>query len=236
MNIDKVINTSLGLLEKLDSCINSLKECVKLNIVDNESREFALHRIRDLEQIAKVVSESFNPVDLSDNANLAGYVFKSKIYELGIASEIIRLRETGNTINAIAGQYNLSAATINRFLKHYDSMSQLTKAKIKASSVMNTTERLEDLMAMILRQLHRLEGVDDEVHVKYIGELRQTLGLAAQVSEKIATYKAYQQFRHSVQEILCSELPDRRLEIINKLKTLQESNTLNALPIAPAGR
>lgn len=235
MDINNVINTSLAIIERLEDTIESIGNYVELNIPEDTKREYLETRINELKQLAKIISNSFNPIEISDNVNLSGLTFKSKIYELGIAAEIIRLRESGATITQIAKSFSLTDYMVSRFLKHYDSLSKVAKAKVKTESVMNTTERLEDLMTMILRQLHRLEGVDDEVHVKYIGELRQTLGLAAQISEKITTYQSYQSFMLKVKELLISELPERRLEIIGKLKALQEDPILKALP-TPSSR
>lgn len=235
MDIEKKINSSLGLLEKLEDNVTILEDCTKF-ITDSSTRTLAENVIAEMKQLLTIFEGSFNPLELADQVNLAGYSFKSKIYQLGIASEIVRLREAGNSLANIANSFSISTSAVTRFLSHYDNLSAVAKAKVKTSSVMNTTDRLEDLMTMILRQLHRLEGVNDDVHVKYIGELRQTLGLAAQVSEKIATYKSYQSFREAVQTILISELPDRRLEIIKKLKSLQDHETGQALPLSPVSR
>jgi len=232
--LEKKVNSSLGLLERLEDNITILVDCCRL-IPDRDTRTLAENTLTETKQILDIFEDSFNPLELADKAVLSGYTFKSKIYQLGIASEIIKLREAGNGIRSIANSFNVSETAVRRFLKHYDSLSAVAKAKIKSSSVMNTTDRLEDLMTMILRQLHRLEGVNDDVHVKYIGELRQTLGLAAQVSEKIATYKSYQNFREAVQTILITELPERRLEIIKKLKSLQDNESTQALPLNPVG-
>lgn len=236
MDIDKKVSGSLGLLERLEDNLSILEDCCRF-ISEGDTRTLADNTLVETKQILSIFEESFNPLELADQAALSGYTFRSKIYQLGIASEIIRLREAGNGMRSIANSFNVSETAVARFLKHYDSLSAVAKAKIKTSSVMNTTDRLEDLMTMILRQLHRLEGVNDDVHVKYIGELRQTLGLAAQVSEKIATYKAYQNFREAVQTILVTELPERRLEIIKKLKSLQGAGDTSsqALPLNPVG-
>lgn len=234
MDITKKINSSIGLLERFEDNINLIEDCTKF-ISNIDTRTLAENTIAELKQLIEIFEDSFNPLELADKANLSGFTFKSKIYQLGIAAEIIKLREAGTSMRGIAASFNISDTAVRRFLKHYDSLSAVAKAKIKTNSVMNTTDRLEDLMTMILRQLHRLEGVNDDVHVKYIGELRQTLGLAAQVSEKIATYKSYQNFREAVQSILASELPERRLEIIRKLKALQQDEVSQALPLNPVG-
>jgi hypothetical protein len=236
MDINKKINSSIGLLEKFESNIEILKECFEsISItLPQDIKAVAQNTIEELKQLIAIFEDSFNPLELSDQINLSGNIFKSKVYSLGIESEIVRLRETGLSSREIAIKFGLAESTIIRFLKHFDTLSAVSKAKIKSISVMDTTERLEELLGIILRQIHRLEGINDEVHVKYIGELRQTLGLAANISEKIATYTSYQKFKEAVQEILVGELPERRLEIINKLKYLQNGGIGDTPPALPA--
>lgn len=235
MNIDNKVNSTVGLLEAFEERIRVLEECVA-SITDPSYHQLAVVTIEDIEGLLKIFEDSLNPLELCDQINLSGNQYKSMIYKLGIESEVVKLREAGDTIANIAARFSMSTRTISRFFKHFDSLSLITKAKIKNSSVMNTTDRLEELMAMILRQLNKLEGLDNETHVKYIGELRQTIGLAAQISEKIATYTAYKEFSKAVENILLAELPERRLEIIQRLKELQGGGTQTALPLNPLNR
>lgn len=229
MKIDSIINSSLGVLETFEDSLLLLANYIEF-IEDEDKKTAAEQQLNKLESILNIIKDSFNPIELSDKVRLSGYKYKSIIYDLGIAGDLIRLREANTTMKDIADRYNIKYTTVTSFFKHFDTLAQVEKAKVKAASVMNTTERLEDLMNMCLRQLHRLEGVNDDVHVKYIGELRQTFGLAAQVSEKIATYKAYEDFKTKVRQILIDELPDRKLEIINKLKAITADETAKALP------
>lgn len=228
---DNTLQLSLGLLESLESLIESLNDRVKSSVVGEENLNVILDLTGRIENTLSIITENINPVELADKARISGRRYVSIIHTLGISGEVIRCRERGETIANIASKFSIHISTVSRYLKYYDKLSKAKQSKIKANSVMNTTERLEDIMSMCLRQLHRLEGFNDEVHVKYIGELRQTIGLAAQVSEKIATYKAYEQFKQTVEEILLSELPERRMEIVRKLKSLKDNNTL-ALPNA----
>lgn len=228
---DNTLQLSLGLLESLESLIECLNDRVKSSVVGEENLNVILDLTSRIESTLTIITENINPVELADKARISGRRYVSIIHTLGISGEVIRCRERGETVADIASKFSIHPSTVSRYLKYYDKLSKAKQSKIKANSVMNTTERLEDIMNMCLRQLHRLEGLNDDVHVKYIGELRQTIGLAAQVSEKIATYKAYEQFKQTVEEILLSELPERRMEIVRKLKSLKDNNTL-ALPNA----
>ena len=228
---DNTLQLSLGLLESLESLIICLDDKVKSSVVGEENLTVILDITSRIKNTLDIITDNINPLELADKARLSGHRFVSIIHTLGISGEVVRCRERGEPIVEIANKFSISIGTVSRYLKYYDKLSKAKQSKIKANSIMNTTERLEDIMNMCLRQLHRLEGQNDDVHVKYIGELRQTIGLAAQVSEKIATYKAYEQFKQTVEEILLSELPERRMEIVRKLKSLKDNNSL-ALPNA----
>lgn len=235
MQIDPIIDTSLGVIESFEDSLTLLETCIEY--IENENKlTLARQHLENLYAIKDILEGSYNAVDISDNARLAGHRYNSIIYQLGIAGDLVRLKEGNATSKTIAEQYNLKVNTVRNFFKHYDQLTQIEKSKLKASSVMNTTERLEDLMNMCLRSLNRVEGINDDVHVKYIGELRQTLGLAASVAEKIATYKTYENFRKQVQDILIDVLPERKLEIIGRLKSIQDDPTMKALPSALGGR
>lgn len=225
MSIDVQINSSLGLLEAVEDSIEVLDDCI--TFIQNPTKlDIAKRNIKTLSDCFKVFSDSFNPIDLATNAFNLNSGRTSKIYQLGLAGLIIEGLEKGIGVDKVAHMYDIDRNTVRRFVRHYKSLTKANQAKVKASSVMNTTERLEELMTMCMRQLSRLEGTNDDVHVKYIAELRQTYQLAVQVAEKIATYNNYQRFRDEVTQILIDEIPERKHEIVRRLQGLQdESNS-----------
>lgn len=217
---------SIGVIEALSNICLEL-EHIKDSTINAMQKESIGNCVSQLNNIINVLDEEANPITLNSYISLG---FKSVIERLGIAGEVIKLRKQGITVNKIAEMFDITQTTIMRFFKYYDYLKPVEKLKYHESSVMNTTERLEELMNMILRRLHALEGIDDELHVKYIGELRQTFSLAAQVAEKIVTYQRYQQFTEDVWDILKTELPDRRAEIMAKIKQQQAHNSFLPTP------
>lgn len=136
---------------------------------------------------------------------------RCKVQRLGLADELVRLRPQ-MSVEQLSAKYSLGADTIRRFFKRYDAMKPTERVRARKHSVFDTFERLEELTAMIHRQLAVLQSQPD-VHVKYIAELRMTLDLAARLSKDLYTIRKYEDFKKSVVEILLSELPERRQEL-----------------------
>lgn len=152
--------------------------------------------------------------------------YKSKIERLGIGGVLIQQRQAGESIPALARHHTLGEDTIRRFFKTYDAAKPTEKARLRRNSMTDIVGRLEELGAMIYRQLARLEGNQDDIHVKYVTELRLTIELSSKLAQQMISYQRYEEFIRCVGEILKSELPDRKAEIIQKLNKLSSiSNT-----------
>lgn len=216
------MSSGLGLIDEICEIaqeINSLAEKYsKQNILHTELSLVS----QRLDSVIAILDAEAAPIEILADTPLSSNRFISIIDKLGIGNEIVALRKQGSTIKELSAMYKLSTATIQRFFKYYDSQSATKKSRYNTSSVFDTVERLEELQTIILRNLHRLEGNNDEVAVKYISELRQTLALAVSVSEKLANAKAFQELKELVATILMSELPHRRKEIVSKIKSVME--------------
>lgn len=218
-------NISLGIIEALVN-LNYDLETVAEDLTNPIQKEILINIYKKLNNIITLLDNTGTPVIVEGSLvkeNAAN--FTSTVYKLGVQGELLKMREKGFTITKISEQLALNPTVISRFFKYYDHLSNLDKLKVRQSSVMNTPERLEELFNMILRRLHMLEGVNDELHVQYIKELRQTLGLASQVADKMVNYKEYQRFTESVWELLKLELPDKRKLITEKIALLQQSRS-----------
>jgi intergrase/recombinase len=225
-----LLSTSLGLLEKHEEVIYTLSEIVKSSITNPEVRTLAIESIHRLQEIHKILTNSFTPMDLDLSPTLlASQGYTSKIYKLGIAADIILAIQNGTSINELASIYGLAVSTIKRFVTHYDSLARVEQEKIRRQSVFNTTERLEELFVVINRQLCSLEGIDDKVHVQYVEQLRKVIEAATALTEKVTTVQAFNDFVQTVEDFLVGELPDKRNQIIQGIKSLQDNNLSNAL-------
>jgi hypothetical protein len=218
-------NFSLGVIEALFDLSHDLDD-LHSNITNPIQKELALNIKTKLDTLLQLLDNKSSPIVLDDSLvreNAAN--FNSIVYKLGIQGELLKMRQRGYTIAKMAEQLGVAANVISRFFRYYDHLSNLEKLKVRQSSVMNTPERLEELFNMILRRLHMLEGINDELHVQYVKELRQTLALASQVADKMVNYKEYQRFTEAVWELLKLELPDKRRLITEKIALLQQSRS-----------
>ncbi len=209
---------ALGLIEQLENLVSDLREFgLTIPALARSELEVLVER---LSAVAKLLDDDENLPDLIKGLQLSGRV-ASKVDRLKLGGEIVRLREVGRATNAeIAQQLGIGEQTVGRFLRFYDQCKPSEKARYQRSSIFDTTNQYEDLAAMIWRQLARLENLDNENHVRYISELRQLIKAAEQWMEKINQANKIEELRMAVAEILASELPHRRAEILQRFATI----------------
>ena len=226
--IDKAC-TALGLIEHLGMLADQF-EMLLPQVLPEAQVEYETYcaKLR-----AVVATLDTDVVDIpivrgEDSGKLAKF---NQIHRLGIAGELVRLRATGrHTVESLAAQFDVPVSQIKRFFRFYDACSPSEKAKYRRQSIFEVSERLEDLLQIIVRQMARLEAINDEVHVKYVAEFRQTITLAANLIEKVNHYHRFQQLIGVVGELLVKELPHRQKEITEALYKLT-SSIVNVEPI-----
>jgi len=148
------------------------------------------------------------------------------IQRLNIGGDIVRMSIEGYSIQEIAERFQLKEVLIRRFLCYYNKLSTSNKHKIRKISVFNTTEQLENMLVYIQQQLNRLQGTNDEVAVQYVRELREVIKAASTLSERMVGMHLYTQFTQTVMEVLLTELPGRRHEILERLGTFSKTTKL----------
>lgn len=198
--------------EQLESVLSDLDSFVAQ--LPEEQRAEGQEHLRALRALIDVLDTDLAQSPVATGVSLP----KDKIERLGLGPEIIRLRPR-MTITQLAEHFNLSEETIRRFLRRYDQMKASEKSRLRSSSVFDVFDRLEELAAMIYRQLAILEA-QPETHVKYIAELRQVLDLAARLTKDLYTIRKYEEFKKAVVDILMQELPHRRAEVQQRLAML----------------
>jgi hypothetical protein len=149
-------------------------------------------------------------------------LLRSRIERLGLANEVLRLREAGYTYQEIADRYRaegLTADLVGRFCRGYDRLQAAERLRVRRQSIFETQQRLEDISSMLYRLIARLEVEhNDETLVKAIGELRQTAALAQQVMKDMVTYAQYQQFKQAVLALIAEYVPaERRGELAQRI-------------------
>lgn len=219
-------NQALSLIEQFYEVLEKLKD-LEQSAPSRLEADFK-QVITDYTFLLEILDSESSPVNIIKNPSLSGNLRKNKVEKLGLSGELIRLRkEQRLTITELSDRYKLDKNTISRFFRYYDSLLPSQKAVYQRKSIFDVTERLEEMQQLILRNFYRLEGVSDDVAVKYMGELRQSLDLAVKVAEKINNakemWRKYEDLKKAVYDILVDELPDKRKEILLRVKSLGDS-------------
>lgn len=216
---------ALGVLEQLSITLRDIEDTVKtIPATYRVSFDPILERWRllmeVLEQDDELVPELVKGRKLSDVAS-------SKIERLKIGKEIIRLREVdGLTYSEIADRMLVDASTVSKFCKFYDSQKPAVRSRYQRTSIFDTSQNFENLGAMIYRSLANLENVDPENHVKYISELRQTIGAAQKWMEQVSSHHKYDILKQAIIDILYDELPEKREAIIKRFQSVGAAQVL----------
>ena len=214
------VNQAVALIEQFEILQENLSGF--FDSLPTQYQNEASTHLNTLETLLSILdSDLADEFDSLSNSKLSGRLPKSSIERLGISQELIRLRKKGKTISELANSFKIAPKTISNFFKSYDKMKPSDKAKVQKRSVFDTVHELEELAVLIKRNIARLEGQDDEVNVRLIGELRQTIIAASTLAEKMANHEQYQKFTDLVIRVLVDELPGKRKEILTKVQSLQ---------------
>lgn len=220
-------NQALSLIEQIIEVKDKFKEIEPY--VNNNAKSEYKAVVEEFETILQILDSEATPISIIKSSPLSGSLRRNKIERMGIAGEVVRMRrENKMTIKDIANSFGLTESLVSRFFRMYDALNPSEQSKYNRKSIFEVTERLEELQTLILSNIYRLEGVRDEVAVKYVGELRQSLELAMNVAEKINDSKQmrreYEEFKSTVFDILKKELPNRQAEIVQKMKSFMPSD------------
>ena len=222
------VNQAVALIEQFEILQENLTDFVRtLPAKYKDEAEVHLTTFNTLFSILDTdLAEEFGSLS---STKLSGRSPKSTIERLGVSQELIRMRKQGKTIAELALVFKLSPKTISHFFRKYDQLKPSDKAKVQKRSVFNTIDEFEELAIIIKRNLVRLEAQNDEVNVKLIGELRQTIVAASNLAERMANHERYQKFTEAVINVLMDELPSKRTVILRQIQAVHGRSTQNVL-------
>jgi hypothetical protein len=145
----------------------------------------------------------------------------SKIERLGIGKEIVRLRlENRVSIKEIAEKFSLSAATVSQFLKVYDQAKPDEQVRMRRTSIFDTTEQYERLNVKLDLLYAKVISSDQQVSVQVLGEMRKTIESAERFMAKYSEREKMERVLLIIQEVLQSELPEKRVAIMQRFAAL----------------
>lgn len=222
---DEDLTTALAILEEFVELSNNLND-LSSRLPNNYKAE-ALSLAVKLESLVNILDSDQISIPVVKKAKMSGYSRKSVIDRLGIGAELLRQREQGQTMTSIANKYSLSPRTVIRWFEYYDSLKPTQKSTYVGKSVFDTVQRLEELSSMLLQQIARLQGSQDDIAVKYVSEYKDTLRLALNFSEKLLKIKAYQEFKEKVSNILLKYVPPEARQLA--LREIAEAGAVHSL-------
>jgi hypothetical protein len=187
-----------------------------------------LSRIKTLREALD--DEGFDPSILGASASLSKKL-PSKIQRMGVASQIISMREEGKfTIKEISERFGISAPTVKTFLDAYDKAKPVEKTRIAKTSVYDIQENMENLHGMLLRTIARFE-LDGDINNKNLSEYRQLLALANKQLKEYQSAQKYNQIAALIEQILleyCDK--EARSKIVAEFQRLGLSGFFDTIP------
>lgn len=157
------VSCSSGLIDYIDSIINSLRQGV--------DAEEVIERLQEL----STTLEDIQAQTLSSSGRALTKLSTSKVERMGYAALVINLRQQGHTYSSIAASTGISAREISNFVKMYDLASARQKANMTKRSITDTYSCMQELYERILSQLNSLEGVSDKIAAEYTESLRKLI-------------------------------------------------------------
>lgn len=158
---------------------------------------------------------------ISDGNKTLSKVAPSRIERMGLGREIIRLRtENKLKIEEIANRFDLSVYAVSQFLKAYEKAKPLEQARMRRTSIFDTQAQYETLGAQIHILLGKVQGIDNQVSVQVLGELRKTIESAEKFMARLSDQQKVDKIRQIVMEVLMDELPEKRIDIMKRFQEL----------------
>lgn len=215
------LQQSLAFIEHLEQLTRDWDDYIGTLPVRTQAEGTALNgRLKALIEAMDVEAQ---PLNIAGDTHVS--LPRTKVDRLGVGGEVLRLHRDRNlSPDQIVQQLevDISAGTVSRYIKMYESAKPSQQVKMRRNSIFEIPERLEDLAMIVQRQLARLEAVDDEVHVKYVSEMRQLIQLTSDMVKLIYNAKRFQEMVRINYEVLKDELPEKRALIDEKFKQLQQ--------------
>lgn len=209
----------MAFIEQLEFITHSL-EAIKNDapLTLHAELEAVITRSRAVYAMVNDSEVEFNIV--AERRNLATQSL-SKIERLGLGKEIVRLRlENRLNIKEIAEKFSLSTATISQFLKVYDQAKPDEQAKMRRTSIFDTGEQYERLGVKLDLLFAQVQSSDQQVSVQVLGEMRKTIESAERFMTKYSEREKMERVLLIIQEILQTELPERRVEVMKRFAAL----------------
>jgi transposase-like protein len=216
--------TIIAFIETITNLVNDYGAFVEtLNKENKAEAEVYLAKLKAL-QAALCDSDTNLSKALNENQDFSSK-YPSKIKRLGIAGDMVKLvKDKGYSYEAVARQYGVSRESVSKFFQVYDASAPAARDKITKNNVYDIEKNMQNIHAMLLRQLARFEA-DGDISVKFIGEYTKLLSMAERQQKEWARMRQMDQVIvvvHSVLSKYCNK--EARLKVAEEFKQLGMSN------------
>lgn len=199
----------MAVIEQFENLVANLSEFMQ-TLPQGQQQELDVH-ITTLKSLIEVLNE-----DGIINGSVLTKVGRSKIERLQIGGELLK-RRSQYTVAELASMYSLAPETIRRFFRQYENARPKEKVQMERTSIMDSAAQMEQLAIVIQRNMARLEGANDDVNVKFVGEMSKLIALSIQYAEKMAQFERMRRLEELIAEVLMDELPHKRTEILRRI-------------------
>ena len=152
----------------------------------------------------EMIDSSDTPLDINcSNERLPS----SKLIRMGINREVIELHLKGIPSTKIAALFGVSPDLITKFCQFYNASTSSQKVAIRRWSILDTVERMEEMGALIYRQLANLSS-DPQNQVKYVESQIKLIKQAEEFMKSWETRRKIEKTQAIIQEIFQDELKD----------------------------
>jgi transcriptional regulator with XRE-family HTH domain len=228
----KALDT-LSFIELIENLISNLKAFFQM--LPKELRIEAQTHLGSLEAIYEAINDDSFDIGMLGMTNSLSKMYPSKIQRMGIASQLVAMREEGKyTIAELSERFGISTSTVSSFFQAYDVAKPAQKARMSKNSVYDIQDNMENLHAMLLRTISRFE-LDGDINNKNLSEYRQLITLAHKQLKDITAAEKFDRLAILIEEVLLQHcLPESRQHIMLEFQRLGLSGYLEPMSAKPS--
>ena len=214
---------ALAIIEQFETLLEDLKSFrEEIPQLYQSELDPLLQRLSSLYEVINVDASDIETLDLSVKPR------KSKIERRRLSGEIIRLiEEEGLSQKEVANRVEMSPQTISKFIKQYNQAKPAEQAKSRRTSIFQTYEQFEKLAAIIYKEIARYEGMDGQVHVKYVDQLRNLIKESQQWMDRNSERQKLEEIAMTVKEILQDCTPEQSKKIAERFESIGINKSLS---------
>lgn len=152
----------------------------------------------------------------------------SKIVELGLGPEVVRLRRMGMPAWEIAEKIGQTKHQVQHFIRQYNKLNPEDRSMVNTRNIYDLAERLRDKLEDYENMLAGAQGLDGgvpnpELELKIHGNELNVYKLLGELVERLEVMKKKDRFQEIVLDVLNRKSPGIKAECIKALAEQQDA-------------